>query len=193
MVLRRVWNYLGSCRSGGVKAGSKGTSGSPGRSTEKGENKSHNTALALYRSPGNPSAYPIGVNRSLGVSAVTPTLELRNCRGPNCYYKAPVCEYGYCAKCCEKIHTFGVSALINHVRPTLGPVEHGYKVIEHGYSTPTKKEPGLGEAQVSLNPSVVSAPVPVVLATPECGTLTDVVTLDFPIEESSSGYSRPSF
>ena len=99
---------------------------------------------------------------------------LRNCRGPNCNYKAPVCTYGYCGACCKKHHNYANMgpAYNTHKPPFLEPIAHGFKIVERnkswGYTPP---EP----------------PKPVVTV---CGAFEPVAVVEFPVDDSGNGYHK---
>ena len=90
-------------------------------------------------------------------------MTLRDCRAPFCRYRAPLCEYSYCAECCRKYHNFAVSGIQKHQMPP-GAKENGYQVINRKadiLALPTK-------------PIEVRSPVP--------GEITATTITEYPLE-----------
>ena len=109
---------------------------------------------------------------------MTQELDLRNCRGPFCKYKAPVCSYGYCGECCHKHHNFmnmGAS-WTNHVAPVLLPIQYGFKVVERG-------GPARSTAVLHETPEPLVVPV--------LGALEAITEAEYPIEVTI--HRNPSF
>jgi hypothetical protein len=121
-----------------------------------------------------------GYGNRFSVMTITAIPEFKNCRGPNCHFKAPVCTpYGYCAVCCRKHHSFQITGYLHaHMPPAFEPTSYGFKVVERGGPVITKEA-----ATIIPEKEEVQTP-------PECGSLDVVNGIEFPLEDSVNSYHR---
>lgn len=169
MVLFGLWKYNRDCRKGWGKQEPASAVGKTsfvvkGRQEEAG-------AIDATKSG------DVGSNGQLGLprTMMQEPLVLQDCRGPQCRYKAPVCEYGYCAVCCRKHHNYAITGLNEHKVPVFEPISHGFKVVERG-----KVTTGTTSVVITLPDAPPEPPV--------CGTLEPTTCLDFPVEDGGGHY-----
>ncbi len=170
MVLLGVRRYLQDCRRGWRKQQQPALA--VGRDTEATRRQA-GTETSTTRAPDTTKSGDVGSNGQSGLpNTMIYELVLQDCRGPQCRYKAPVCEYGYCAACCRKNHNYAITGLQEHKVPTFEPVSHGFKVVERGKVT---------TGTTAVPPDAPPEP-------PVCGTLEPVTCLDFPVEDRGEHY-----
>ena len=92
------------------------------------------------------------------------TTEFLACRAPECAYKAPTCDWGYCHACCKKHHTQSDTGLVRH----LAPPNVGFRLFDNTrHRTITTTE---------------------ATAAPQPGEIEEVDEVDLPVVESTSYY-----
>jgi hypothetical protein len=97
---------------------------------------------------------------------MTESLELRPCRAPNCHYKAPTCEWGYCEKCCTARHGPALTGSFAHKRPA--SVSVGFQIIDN-----------------SRHRSIETTEI---TEAPKLGDLSPCDDIEFPVEVTTNRY-----